>query len=56
MALFFFLWVFRESKIFPRGYFVGPIFLLVANFLIQGFPVADCIRKSERKHKCINTF
>ena len=52
-------WVFCWSKIFSRGYFVGPkfyfvsiscvqVFFLVADFVIQGFSVAGCMRKNNR--------
>ena len=33
-----------------REYFVGPIFFLMANFMIQRFPVAGCMRKTENRN------
>ena len=42
-----FLWVFRGSKIFSRGYFVGLKFFLVIDFVIQRFSVAGCISESD---------
>ena len=50
----FFLWIFRRSKIFFSWVFRGPIFFLVANFVIQGFSVVGCMKKSDRKQKYIN--
>ena len=49
---------------FSRGHFVGSKVFLVflgynffsrANFVIQRFSVVGCVRKSDRKQKCINT-
>ena len=51
----FFWWLFRESEIVFRGYSVGPIFFLVANFVIQRFSIASWTRKSDTKQKYINT-
>ena len=51
----FFWWLFRESKIVFRGYSVGPIFFLVANFVIQRFSIVSWTRKSDTKQKYINT-
>ena len=41
-------------QIFSRGYFVDPVVFLMANFVIQRFPVAGCMRKSDRKQKYRN--
>ena len=38
-SLFFFSWVFRASKFFPRGYFVGSRFFLVGISWIQDFMI-----------------
>ena len=51
----FFSKVFSEFKFFSRGYFVGLIFFLVANFVIHIFSVVYCMRKSDRKKKYTNT-
>ena len=51
----FFWWLFRESKIVFRGYSVGPIFFLVANFVIQRVSIVSWARKSDTKQKYINT-
>ena len=60
----FLSWVFRGFKIFLVGtlwvqkffsYFLGIIFFSQANFVIQRFSVVGCVRKSDRKQKCINT-
>ena len=50
----FFLRVFRGSKIFSRGYFVGPIFSR-GYFVIQRLSVVGYMRKSGRKQWSINT-
>ena len=31
----FFMWVFHRSNIFSHGYFVGPVFFIMANYVIQ---------------------
>ena len=61
----FLSWVFRGSKIFLVGtlwvqkffswVFLGYNFFSQANFVIQRFSVVGCVRKSDRKQKCINT-
>ena len=34
-------WIFRGSEIFSREYFVGPIFFLMTNFVIQRFWISS---------------
>ena len=41
----FFSWVFRESQIFSRGYFVGPKFFLVGISWVQNFLSCGEFRK-----------
>ena len=51
----FFSWIFRVSEDFSRECFVGPIFFMVAKFVIQRLSVSDYMRRSDRKQKYTNT-
>ena len=44
----FFWYVFGGSKMFSRRCFMGPIFFVVANFVIQRVSIVGCIIKSDR--------
>ena len=50
----FLSWVFRRFKIFSRECFVGQMFLLVTNFMIQRFSIFGCMKRSDTKQKYIN--